>query len=76
MIHALEHATNGEREAITTVLEEQAFSTVRYEAILETLGRHHSVDYAMRQAMEHAEAAKASLEELPETEYFVVSRDR
>jgi octaprenyl-diphosphate synthase len=85
VIHALEHAAGPERDAILAVLEEQSFSSVSYQSVLETLNRHHSVDYAMAHAAAHSEAAKAALEELPESEYkrallwvadFVVSRDR
>jgi octaprenyl-diphosphate synthase len=85
VIHALAHASAAEHEAIVTVLAEQGFSSVQYEAVLETLRRHGSLEYAMRAAARHAEAAKASLEVLPESEYkrallwvpdFVVTRDR
>jgi octaprenyl-diphosphate synthase len=85
VIHALEHGSAAEHKAIVTVLAEQGFSSVRYEAVLETLRRHGSLEYAMRAAARHAEAAKASLEVLPESEYkrallwvpdFVVTRDR
>jgi octaprenyl-diphosphate synthase len=85
VIHALEHGSPAERDAIVTVLEEQSFASVRYEAVLDTLRRYGSLEYAMRAAARHAEVAKSSLEVLPESEYkrallwvpdFVVTRDR
>ncbi len=85
VIHALEHCTLQERKAIVTVLADQGFSTVSYKAVLDTLRRHGSLDYAMRIASRHAEEAKAAIETLPDSEYkrallwvpdFVVTRDR
>ena len=85
VIHALEHASPAERKAIVTVLAEQSFTSVRYDTVLETLERHGSLRYAMRVAARHADAAKSSLDTLPDSEYkrallwvpdFVVTRDR
>ncbi len=85
VIHALAHGSLSERKAIVTVLGEQSFHNVSYEAILATLRRHGSLEYAMRAAARHAEAAKASLDAIPDSEYkrallwvpdFVVTRDR
>ena len=84
VIHALSNASPKEREAIVTVLEEQGFATVSYDAVLDILRRHGSVGYAMQVAAQHAEVAKAALEAVPDSEYkrallwvpdFVLTRD-
>ena len=85
VVHALEHATAAEQEAILQVLADGAFTQVRYEDVLAVLDRHGSIDYAMGVAQQHAEKARRSLDELPESEYkrallwvpdFVVNRER
>jgi octaprenyl-diphosphate synthase len=85
VIHALEHGNAAERGAVTTVLEERNFASVSYQHVLAVLQRHGSLEYALRVAGEHAEAAKASIEMLPDSDYkrallwvpdFVVTRDR
>jgi octaprenyl-diphosphate synthase len=85
VIHALERGTGADREAIRTVLNERAFSTVSHPQILEILERHGSIAYAMDTACAYAEAARLSLADLPMTEAkrallwvpgFVTSRDR
>ena len=85
VIHALERGTGADREAIRTVLNERAFSTVSHPQILEILERHGSIAYAMDTACAYAEAARLSLADLPVTEAkrallwvpgFVTSRDR
>jgi octaprenyl-diphosphate synthase len=85
VIHALERGTGADREAIRTVLNERAFSTVSHPQILEILERHGSIAYAMDTACAYAEAARLSIAELPMTEAkrallwvpgFVTSRDR
>ena len=85
VIHALERGTGADREAIRTVLAERNFATVSHSAILEILGRHGSIAYAMDTACAYAEAARLSIADLPLTEAkrallwvpgFVTSRDR
>ena len=85
VIHSMEHGNPVERNAILAVLQEQSFTSISYEAVLAMLRRHGSLEYAMRAAGRHAEAAKASLEPLADSEYkrallwvpdFVVARDR
>jgi octaprenyl-diphosphate synthase len=85
IIHALERGTGADREAIRTVLADRSFGQVSHGEILEILRRHGSLDYAMDTACAYAEAARQSIEELPESEYkrallwvpgFVTSRDR
>jgi octaprenyl-diphosphate synthase len=85
VIHALERGTGADREAIRTVLNERAFSTVSHPQILEILERHGSIAYAMDTACAYAEAARMSIADLPVTEAkrallwvpgFVTSRDR
>jgi len=85
VIHALERGTGADREAIRTVLADRSFAEVSHEQILEVLGRHGSIEYAMDTALAYAEAARLSIADLPETEAkrallwvpgFVTSRDR
>ena len=86
VIHALENgSTAGERTAIQTVLTDQNFERVRHEEILAILHRNQSVEYAMNMAFQYAEAARASLADLPESEFkrallwvpdFVVAREK
>jgi octaprenyl-diphosphate synthase len=85
VIHALERGTGADREAIRTVLADRSFVRVSHAQILEILGRHGSLAYAMDTACAYAEAARLSLAVLPESEAkrallwvpgFVTSRDR
>ena len=85
VVHALNHATAAEQEAILQVLADGAFTQVRYEDVLKTLDRHGSIDFAMRVAQGHAEKARRALDLLPDSEYkrallwvpdFVVNRDK
>jgi octaprenyl-diphosphate synthase len=85
VIHALERGTGADRESIRTVLADRDFSRVPHTAILEILHRHGSLDYAMDTACAHAEAARLSIADLPDTEAkrallwvpgFVTTRDR
>ena len=85
MVHALEHATPEEHDAIVQVLADGAFTQVRYEDVLATLDRYGSVKFAMGVAQKHAERARRALDPLPESEYkrallwvpdFVVNRER
>ena len=85
VVHALEHATTTEQEAILQVLADGVFTQVRYEDVLAVLDRYGSIDYAMSVAQQHTEKARRSLDELPESEYkrallwvpdFVVNREK
>ncbi len=85
VVHALEHSTPAEQEAILQVLADGVFTQVRYEDVLGTLDRYGSIEFAMSVAQQHAERARRALDELPESEYkrallwvpdFVVNRDR
>ncbi len=84
VVHALEHATPEEHDAIVQVLADGAFTQVRYEDVLATLDRYGSVKFAMNVAHKHAERARRALDSLPESEYkrallwvpdFVVTRE-
>ncbi len=85
VIHALENGSNGEREAIQTVLTDRNFENATHTEILDILHRHGSVDFAMNTAFQYAESARVALNGLQDSEYkrallwvpdFVVSRDR
>lgn len=85
VIHALERGTGADREAIRTVLADRSFDRVSHAQILEILGRHGSLDYAMDTACAYAEAARLSIVELPDSPAksallwmpgFVTTRDR
>ena len=85
VIHALERGTGADREAIRTVLADRSFQRISRAHILEILGRHGSLEYAMDTACAYAEAARLSIAELPATDAkrallwvpgFVTSRDR
>ena len=85
VIHALEHGSDAERAAIQTVLTDQNFEVVTHAEILAILTRHGSVDYAMNAAFQYAEAARAALADLCDSDFkrallwvpdFVVARDK
>ncbi len=85
VVHALQHATAAESEAILQVLADGAFLQVRYEDVLSTLDRYGSIDFAMSVARDHAERARRALDLIPESEYkrallwvpdFVVNREK
>jgi octaprenyl-diphosphate synthase len=85
VIHAIENGSSAEREAIQTVLADQDFHRVTHAQILAILHRHGSVDYAMNAAFQYADAARAALNPLPESDYkrallwvpdFVVAREK
>jgi octaprenyl-diphosphate synthase len=61
VIHALQHCTREERAVVEAVLRERAFVSVKHEQILNLLTRYGSVDAAMHQAAQYAEAAKDAL---------------
>jgi octaprenyl-diphosphate synthase len=85
VIHALENGSAAERDAIQTVLTDQNFDSVTHAEILDILTQHGSVDYAMNAAFLHAEAARAALTDLPDSDFkrallwvpdFVVAREK
>ncbi len=85
VVHALEHATEDERDAIMQVLADGAFTQVRYEDVLAMLDRYSSIAFAMGAARKYAERAVRALDPLPESEYkrallwvpdFVIHRDK
>jgi octaprenyl-diphosphate synthase len=86
VIHALENGSTGdERAAIHTVLTDQNFSRVTHEEILAILQRNRSVEYAMNKAFQYADAARAALTDLPDSDFkrallwvpdFVVAREK
>ena len=85
VIHALENGRDAERAAIQTVLTDQNFEVVTHAEILAILTRHGSVDYAMNAAFQYAEAARAALADLCDSDFkrallwvpdFVVARDK
>jgi octaprenyl-diphosphate synthase len=85
VVHALEHGTTTEREAICRVLEDLSFEHTSHQEVLAILERHGSVQYALTAAFQYAEVARAALAGLPESDYkrallwmpdFVVARDK
>jgi octaprenyl-diphosphate synthase len=85
VVHALEHGTAAEREAIGRVLEDLSFKRTSHQEVLEILERHGSVQYALDSAFQYAEVARAAIAGLPESDYkrallwmpdFVVARDK
>jgi octaprenyl-diphosphate synthase len=86
VIHALENgSTTAERAAIHTVLTDQNFRRVTHEEILAILQRSRSVEYAMNKAFQYADAARAALTGLPDSDFkrallwvpdFVVAREK
>ncbi len=61
VIHALERCTPDERTKIEIILRDRAFNGVTHPQILEILNRYGSLDYAMAQASEYAEAARKAI---------------
>ena len=85
VVHALEHGTATEQQAICRVLEDLSFEHTSHQEVLSILERHGSVQYALTAAFQYAEVARAALAGLPESDYkrallwmpdFVVARDK
>jgi octaprenyl-diphosphate synthase len=85
VVHALEHGTAHEHEAILRVLEDLSFKRTSHQEVLDILERHGSVKYALTAAFQYAEVARAAIAGLPESDYkrallwmpdFVVARDK
>jgi octaprenyl-diphosphate synthase len=68
VIHALERGTGADREAIRMVLADRSFKRISHPQILEILHRHGSLDYAMDTACAYAEAARLSIDDLPDSD--------
>jgi octaprenyl-diphosphate synthase len=68
VIHALERGTGADREAIRMVLADRSFQRVSHPQILEILNRHGSLEYAMDTACAYAEAARLSIDDLPDSD--------
>ena len=69
LIYALAHAGPEERRLVSAVLEEREFSSTRPEQILEFVRRTGAIERARLLAQDYAAQAKASLPELPDSEY-------
>ena len=85
VIHALEHCTPAERQAIETVLRERAFDGVTHSEILDILSRYGSLEAAHARAAQYAESARKAICSFPDTEIkrallwapeFVVAREK
>jgi octaprenyl-diphosphate synthase len=85
VIHAIDHGTARDRQAIQRVLDDRAFDRVKREEIQEILKRNGSVEYAMAAADHYAEQARQALAGLPDSDYkrallwapdFVVAREK
>jgi octaprenyl-diphosphate synthase len=85
VIHAIEHCTDEERAKFETILRERAFNGVTHAQILSILERYGSLDYAMAQAGEYAEAARKAICSFEDSEYkrallwapeFVIAREK
>ncbi len=68
VIHALERCTPAERKLVEKVLDERAFISVQHEQILDMLKRYGSIQYAYDEAAKHAEAARKSICNFPDSE--------
>ena len=85
VIHAIDHGTARDRQAIQRVLDDRAFDRVKREEIQEILKRNGSFEYAMAAADHYAEQARQALAGLPDSDYkrallwapdFVVAREK
>jgi octaprenyl-diphosphate synthase len=85
VIHAMENCTPDERKKIEVILRDRAFNGVTHEQILAILNRYGSLDFAMGQAAQYAEAARKAICTFPDTESkrallwapdFVIAREK
>jgi octaprenyl-diphosphate synthase len=85
VIHAIDHGTARERQAIQRVLDDRSFEYVGREQIRDILKRHGSIEYAMSAADRYAEQSRHALASFPDSEFkrallwvpdFVVARDK
>jgi len=85
VIHAVDHGTARERQAIQRVLDDRSFEYVSREQIREILKRHGSIEYAMAAADRYAEQSRQALASFADSDFkrallwvpdFVVARDK
>jgi octaprenyl-diphosphate synthase len=85
VIHAIEHGTAADRNAIQQVLEDGGFLRTTREQVQEILHRNGSVEYAMAAAERYAEVARKALAAIEDSEFkrallwvpdFVVAREK
>ena len=85
VIHAIDHGTARERQAIQRVLDDRSFEYVSREQIREILKRHGSIEYAMAAADRYAEQSRRALAPFADSDFkrallwvpdFVVARDK
>ena len=85
VVHSLQNGTPEERADILSVIEDQSFDRVSHARVLGILRGNGSLEYAMQAAYVHAEAARAHLSMLPDSEFkrallwvpdFVVAREK
>ncbi len=85
VIHAMQRCTPDERKKIETILQERSFNGVKHADILDILNRYGSLDYAMAQASQYAEAARKAICNFPDSDTkrallwapeFVIAREK
>jgi len=85
VIHAMQRCTPDERKKIETILQERAFNGVKHADILDILNRYGSLDYAMAQAAQYADAARKAICSFPDSDTkrallwapeFVIAREK
>jgi octaprenyl-diphosphate synthase len=85
VVHAYQHGTTLERDAIQEVLDDLNFERTSHAEILRILQRHGSVEYALAAAYQYAEEARAAIAGFPDSDYkrallwmpdFVVGREK
>jgi octaprenyl-diphosphate synthase len=69
VVHAYQHGTARDREAIDMVLEDLNFERTSHQQVLAILRHHGSVESALAAAFQYAEAARATLASLPDSDY-------
>jgi octaprenyl-diphosphate synthase len=85
VLHSLHNGSPQDRKDILSVIGDQSFERISHQSVLSILQRNGSLDYAMRAAYSHAEAARMHLAVLPESEFkrallwvpdFIVAREK
>ncbi len=85
VVHAADHGTAADRQAIRRVLDDRSFERVSREQIQQILARNGSVEYAMAAADHYAEQSRQALASLADSDFkrallwvpdFVVARDK
>lgn len=62
IIHALQHAGNGNRERLLGVVRDKEFSPAEFGALIDLLDQSGSLDYTRAKAADHIRQAKRALE--------------